>query len=67
MSELLNRFGFELAVGFVAGLVVAIWVSPTTNEGFVFIIVGVIFLTIIAFKIIRAVVAVAGRHNPPKN
>ena len=64
MSVLIKKFGVSAAFGFVFGIAVAIWVSPTTHEGFGSIVVGGVFLTVIVVEFVRAV---SGRQGGSKD
>ena len=65
MSEVLKRFGVSAIVGFVFGVALSIWVSPTTRGGVGFVIVMGMCLVIIVVEVIRVVVAKP--QNPPRD
>ena len=67
MSEVLKRFGVSAVFGVVFGVVLSIWVSPTTSGGVGFIIVVGMCLMIIVVEVIRVVVAIAGPRIPPQD
>ena len=67
MSEVLKRFGVSAVFGFVFGVVLSIWVSPTTSGGVGFVIVMGMCLVIIVVEVIRIIVAIARPQNPPRD
>ena len=62
IGQIIKKFGVSAVSGIVVGIGFSIWISPTTPEGIVLIIVVGMLLTIVLIEVVRAVIGGGSRE-----